>query len=97
MKDVEILSVEMFTPVGNNAVLRLPGRRFPGVLVQGDSLSILVEHVREVVERARQGSDEDLLGAAEALQDLLLAAQEKYEKALADHGIALPYVRHPST
>jgi Family of unknown function (DUF6959) len=35
------VEVELFTDPGNNAVVRLGGRRFPGVLIQGDTLSIL--------------------------------------------------------
>jgi len=35
------VEVELFADGGNNAVVRLPGRTFPGVLIQGDSLSSL--------------------------------------------------------
>ncbi|WUT05150.1 hypothetical protein OG802_18845 [Streptomyces sp. NBC_00704] len=33
MKRIE---AELFTDGGNDAVVRMPGRQFPGVLVQGD-------------------------------------------------------------
>ena len=42
---VEIVEVELFTAPGNNAIVRMPGRAFPAVLVQGDTLSIVREHV----------------------------------------------------
>jgi hypothetical protein len=45
---MERVEAELFTDGGNNAVVRLPGRRFPGVLIQGDSLSILRSDVAEV-------------------------------------------------
>ncbi|MEU4715885.1 hypothetical protein AB0F73_19800, partial [Micromonospora purpureochromogenes] len=44
---------------GNAAVLRLPPRRFPGVLIQGDSLSVLREDVELVRAALRAG---DLVG-----------------------------------
>jgi hypothetical protein len=31
---------EVLSDVSNNAVVRMPGRRFPGLVIQGDSLSI---------------------------------------------------------
>lgn len=35
MKRIE---ADILTDGGNDAVVRMPGRRFPGVLIQGDSL-----------------------------------------------------------
>ncbi|WP_373294465.1 DUF6959 family protein [Streptomyces albiflavescens] len=36
---MERVEAELFTDGGNDAVVRLPGRNFPGVLIQGDTLS----------------------------------------------------------
>ncbi|MFD9220210.1 DUF6959 family protein [Streptomyces sp. NPDC060064] len=47
------LVAELFTEGGNDAMVRLPGRRFPGVLIQGDSLSILRSDLAEAVEALR--------------------------------------------
>lgn len=52
---MERIEAELFTDGGNDAVVRLPGRRFPGVLVQGDSLHILRSDVAEVVEACERG------------------------------------------
>lgn len=43
--------MRLFTDGGNNAVVRLPGQRFPGVLIRGDSLSILRSDVSEASEQ----------------------------------------------
>ncbi|MGW1670658.1 DUF6959 family protein [Streptomyces sp. NPDC002324] len=43
------------TDGGNDAVVRLPGRRFPGVLMQGDSLPILRSDLAAVVEKRERG------------------------------------------
>jgi hypothetical protein len=37
------VEVELVTDGGNNAVVRMPARSFPGVLIQGDTLSTLWE------------------------------------------------------
>ncbi|WP_420709569.1 MULTISPECIES: DUF6959 family protein [unclassified Streptomyces] len=38
---VERVEAELFTDGGNDAVVRLPGRDFPGVLIQGDTPGML--------------------------------------------------------
>ncbi|MFF9780195.1 DUF6959 family protein [Streptomyces sp. NPDC013978] len=89
--EAERIEAELFTDGGNDAVVRLPGRRFPGVLVQGDSLHILRSDVAEVAEACERGDvDEarDAVGLLLANLDALLA---RYEAALSDHGIPRPY------
>lgn len=66
---MERVEAELFTDGGNNTVVRLPGRRFPGVLIQGDSVSILRGDTAEAVDALDQG---DAAGAQEAA-GLLLA------------------------
>jgi len=88
---MERVDVELFTDGGNDAVVRLPGRRFPGVLIQGDSLHILRSDVAEVVEACERGD----LAEAEESAGLLLAGLDallnRYSVALANHSIQAPY------
>ncbi|MFI1394261.1 DUF6959 family protein [Streptomyces sp. NPDC020681] len=72
-------------------MVRLPGRRFPGVLIQGDSLSVLRGDVAEVVEAFDRG---DMAGARETAGLLLADLDEllaRYAAALAAHEIPRPY------
>jgi hypothetical protein len=88
---MERVEAELFTPGGNNAVVRLPGRHFPGVLVQGDSLHILRTEVAEILEACERG---DLTEARDTAGLLLSGLDEilaGYEAALSDHGIRRPY------
>ncbi|TNJ32634.1 DUF6959 family protein [Arenimonas terrae] len=89
---MHIEPVEIYSDASNAAVMRHPGRRFPGVLVQGDTLSSLVGQASSVAERA-EGLDEDardeLDGLLEKLRDLL----GHYEETLLTHGLDLPYHR----
>ncbi len=50
------VEAELYTDGGNDAVVRLPGRRFPGVLLQGDSLHILRSDLAEVAEACERGA-----------------------------------------
>lgn len=90
MKTVEI---ELYSEASNNAIVRVPGRSFPGAVIQGDSLSILHEHAKTLSLRLQQLGiqDEELLYAAQELQEQLLDRLLHYQKTLAAHDISLPY------
>ncbi len=88
MKRIE---AELFIDGGNDAVVHMPGRQFPGVLVQGDSLHVLRSHVAEVVQACERGDlneARDSVGLLLANVDALLA---RYEAALGEHEIPRPY------
>jgi hypothetical protein len=77
---------------GNWAVVHLPGRRFPGVHIQGDTFAALRAQFLGAA-RALRRDPSDLgalaeLDAAVAEMDALLGY---YEGVLADHGISIPY------
>ncbi|MFD7228287.1 DUF6959 family protein [Streptomyces sp. NPDC059881] len=88
---MERVEAELFTDGGNDAVVRLPGRRFPGVLIQGDSLAILRSEVAEVVEAFDQGDVEEAQEAASLLLAGLDALLMRYSAALEAHEIPRPY------
>ncbi|MEV0129335.1 hypothetical protein AB0H83_12865 [Dactylosporangium sp. NPDC050688] len=87
------VEVEMMTGAQNYAVLRLPGRRFPGVLVQGDSLSILTSEVQKALTLLRAGdtasAEEELAYVANHLAGLL----DGYIRVLDAAGTPLPFHR----
>ncbi|WP_051366402.1 DUF6959 family protein [Hamadaea tsunoensis] len=68
-------------------MLRLPGRRFPGLFVQGDTLSAL----RDLLDAAADSGDgADVLAEARSTVYEWLHC---YEDALDKHGITLPYAK----
>ena len=83
----------MMTGQQNNAVIRLPGRRFPGVLVQGDSLSVLTGEVQRALDLLRAGdtaaAEEELAFAASHLASLV----DGYVRVLDAAGMPLPFQR----
>ena len=90
MKRAEL---EVFSDASNYMVIRPSGRRFPGSVVQGDSLSILCSEAKEISERIRslELKDEELLYLAQDHQEKLLGRLLYYQQVLAEHGIPLPY------
>ena len=79
-------TAKLLTPAVNYAVVQLPERHFPGVVVQGNSLHGLVG----LLESALVDDDERLDLIGEAL-DILKSAQAGYEATCAAAGISLPY------
>src|SRR5690349_3003999 len=83
--------VDILSHISNSAIVQLPGRKFPGIVIQGDTLSNLFEGARCLLAQHRQLQDEEqyyeTLDIAEALQAQLL----HYEQTLAEHGFRLPY------
>lgn len=85
------IECEVLTDQGNNAVLRLPGRRSPGVLVQGDTLHAILEAAVEALNALDSGESEE---AKAGIRDLVVQIQEmrdRYEGAMELHGLPLPY------
>ena len=90
---MKLIELEVFSEASNHAVVRPSGRRFPGSVVQGDSLSILCSEAKKIAERVRSLnlSDEELLYLVQDHQEKLLDRLLHYQRVLAEHGISLPY------
>ncbi|WP_405686662.1 DUF6959 family protein [Streptomyces sp. NBC_00057] len=88
---MERVEAELFTDGGNDAVVRLPGRRSPGFLVQGDTLHILQTDVTELVELCAAGDLEEARQVANLLHVDLGAKLQRYTDALEAHGIPRPF------
>jgi uncharacterized protein DUF6959 len=72
--------LEMWSIQINSSVVRVPGRRFPGVVMQGDSLSILFDLAMEVVDMSSKTDDVELRETAQRLARNLLAHLKHYEQ-----------------
>jgi hypothetical protein len=91
---MERIEVELFSDGGNNAVVRMPQRKFPGVVVQGDTLATFWWNVNEALNAARDpGRLNEALDHLEMVVGDLDAALIRYEQALAAHGLTRPYHR----
>lgn len=76
---------------GNWAVVHLPGRRFPAVAVQGDTLSALRDETAEALEHLAADDVAEATWVLNALADRLGELLGFYEKVLGDHGLRVPY------
>jgi len=85
------LSAPILAEVPNSGIVQLPGRRFPGIVIQGDSLSSMFDQLASALSHAKHRRDQEAYYAtfevASRLQELLVA----YENTLGAVGSSLPY------
>jgi hypothetical protein len=83
---MRVESVEIYSDQSNMPVIRHPGRRFPGLLVQGDTLHALCAQAAQVLSAGPDSLDE--------LRDLhskLLGMLAHYKAVLHEHKVDLPF------
>jgi hypothetical protein len=77
---------------GNWAVVHMPGRRFPGIHVQGDTFAALREQLAGAARALRdEPCDPRALDEVDYVVDEMSAMLAFYEQALAERGIQRPY------
>lgn len=81
-------TAELLTPPGNYAVVQVPDRRFPGLVVQGDSLSIICERLAQAID----GDADELTEVKAELDDALRA----YIATLEERSITPPFSYRPT-
>jgi hypothetical protein len=77
---------DLLTPPWNFAVVQLPGRRFPGVVFQGDSLAAICEQAAQLVDECDGASN---------LSVQLDAIVRGYIAVLDQRGITPPFTYRP--
>src|SRR5262245_18204201 len=93
---MEVQPLEVYVTDSNYAVVRPPGRRFPGAVIQGDSLRHLCGLAVGVARWFRDAGptdDPEVLGDVQDLAELLVGRLLHYQRVLAAHGIELPYAQ----
>ena len=84
--------VEIYSDSSNAAVMRHPGRQFPGVLVQGDTLYLLCRRLDVVCDEARGVLSEDGYAELNETRNHLWRLLLHYKGVLAEHHLPLPFV-----
>ncbi len=77
--------LEIFSETSNYGIVKMPGRHFPGCVIQGDSLHILVGMARNIAKKLPK--DEN----AQELLAMLESRLDHYADTLKQHEIRLPY------
>ena len=81
--------VEIFSDKTNAAIMRHPGRRFPGVLIQGDTLHSLCRQADMVCQAIGRSSPN--FEEANDLRNHLMLLLNHYKMVLGEHNLSLPF------
>lgn len=84
-------SAEVIETQGDFSLVKWAGRKFPGFLLQGDSLSIIVSDLREVEDLLANDDIEEARFVAHELLLQFSAMQNSYEEMMKKAGLQLPY------
>ena len=87
------LQVELLSLPINYAVVQLPERNFPGVVIQGDTLNALVQQLERMVGLLTANQTDELAAEIEDMREQLSDVVAHYESVCAKCGITLPYRR----
>ena len=84
-------TVEVFSDQSNAAVMRHPRRKYPGVLVQGDTLHSLYAAADACCKQLHDSLDDDTSARMIDLRDHLRSLVNHYKAVLGEHKIPLPF------
>ncbi|WP_189159592.1 DUF6959 family protein [Lentzea pudingi] len=89
--DKSIEPAEVLAVDGNFAVVQLPGRNFPAAAIQGDSLSVLRDTIKELSECIAEGDLDEAKYPLAEIESVISAMMSTYEDASRVRGFKLPY------
>lgn len=90
---MKIVEVEMLSEATNSPVFKAPGRKFPGVLIQGDSLKCLLGMIEDIEQARVMSDDSEVNNAISALKEKFGDYLVEYEKVMHEQGLHLPYFK----
>ena len=76
---------------GNYALAQLDGRKYPGLLIQGDSLKQVEVLVDEVIELRQQGEAGEFEEALQEVAEVIKGLVGSYESMMGEAQLRLPY------
>ena len=83
--------IKLYDHVSNSGIVHMPGRRFPAIAIQGDSLSNMLSTAIELMKKGKEYEDEDLYYASLELAERLQGHLVHYEDILEKEGFRKPY------
>ena len=91
MKEECPKTIKLYDHVSNSGIVHLPGRRFPAVAIQGDSLSTFLATAQYFMSKAKEHNDEEMYFEALELAERIQTHLIQYENILEREGFDRPY------
>ena len=88
---MEYMELEVYSQSINRGIVKMPSQNFPGIVIQGETLSTLLALAKSTHEKALGTSETELINSSLELRDNLQKLLSHYESTLNRHNIPLPY------
>jgi hypothetical protein len=93
---MEYMDLEVYSQSIDRGVVRMPSQNFPGLVLQGETLSSLLKLAKSTYERSSNTTDTELVDTSRQLMESIQKLVSHYESTLNRHNIPLPYSTVPS-
>ena len=88
---MKIENVEIYSDATNLAVMKHPGRHYPGSLIQGDTLYSICRDLDEICNLIREKKTSEAFDEANEIRNSLWVRLNHYKATLLEHEIQLPF------
>ena len=88
---MEYMELEVYSQSIDRGVVRMPSQSFPGLVLQGETLSSLLKLAQLTYEKVQKTTDTELIDTSRELMETIQKLVSHYEATLSKHKIPLPY------
>ena len=88
---MEYIELEVYSQSIDRAIIRMPSQSFPGIVIQGETLSSFLRLARSSYEKLPDTANPELVDTSRELMESLQKLVSHYEATLGKHNIPLPY------
>jgi len=93
---MEYMELEVYSQSIDRGIIRMPSQNFPGLLLQGETLSTLLRLAKSAHEKSQNTADTELIDVSRELMETIQKLVSHYEATLGKHNIPLPYSTIPA-
>ena len=88
---MEYMELEVYSQSIDRGIVRMPSQSFPGLVIQGETLSSLLRLAKLTYEKSQTTTDTELIDTSRELMESIQKLVSHYEATLGKHNIPLPY------
>lgn len=88
---MEYMELEVYSQSIDRGVVRMPSQSFPGLVLQGETLTSLLRLAKLGYEKLPDTADTELIDTSRELMESIQKLVSHYESTLGKHKIPLPY------
>jgi hypothetical protein len=93
---MEYMDLEVYSQSIDRGVVRMPSQSFPGLVLQGETLSSLLKLAKSTYEKSLNTSEAGLVDTSRELMESIQKLVSHYEATLSRHNIPMPYSTIPA-